>query len=457
MPDFERGKWGWAVVHQKDGGTDIYRRASTVASYLDDKSNLIDWKAAMTCFGVVRSEAMIANFRMLNWHDDKPRIRELVKKAAVAGGAEDAADMGTAFHRLVEAHHKREQLDEDLISDEFKAALKGYIELLAELKLTAVGSEVRVVNDTHRIAGTADLILRAETDIETPFGTIAAGQALIADVKTGSVSDYSGMSMGMQLGIYSHSTPYDAGRNVRTSWEGIGELNPAIGLIFKVDLKAGTTTPWWLNLDEAYEFVDLAMQVSASRTRGRKLIAQGGTAAAAEKPAAPAKPAAKEVRDAIKAAEDLNALDDVGTRYGKFFTDAQQRMFTERKEAFLAADGIGDDTGEAPTRDEIRTALGQADSVAELEAVRERYADHLSDEQVEAIAERIAGYQFDAAATSEPEPVDDYGPEHAKRVAAESRNVGELRSAYVTFSRNNAPAEVLSILASRAASLSEGG
>lgn len=416
MPDFERGKWGWAVVHQKDGGTDIYRRASTVASYLDDKSNLIDWKAAMTCFGVVRSEAMIANFRMLNWHDDKPRIRELVKKAAVAGGAEDAADMGTAFHRLVEAHHRREQLDEDLISDEFKAALKSYTDLLDELGLTAVGSEVRVVNDTHRIAGTADLILRSESGIETPFGTIAASQAFIADVKTGSVSDYSGMSMGMQLGIYSHSTPYDAGRNVRTSWEGIGELNPEIGLILKIDLKAGTATPWWLNLSEAYEFVDLAMQVSASRTRGRKLIAQGSVPAVAVEPATPAKPAAKEVRDAIKAAEDLNALDDIGARYGEFFTDAQQRMFTERKEAFLATDGIGDEDETAPPTEDTAWE--------------------------------------DSKAPAAPE-VDDYGPEHAKRVAAESRNVGELRSAYVTFSRNNAPAEVLSILASRAASLSE--
>ena len=415
MPDFERGKWGWAVVHQEDGGTDIYRRASTVAGYLDDKSNLIDWKAAMTCFGVVRSEAMIANFRMLNWHDDKSRIRELVKKAAVAGGAEDAADMGTAFHRLVEAHHKREQLDEDLISDEFKAALKGYTELLAELNLAAVGSEVRVVNDTHRIAGTADLILRAEVDIETPFGTIAAGQAFIADVKTGSVSDYSGMSMGMQLGIYSHSIPYDAGRNVRTSWEGIGELNPAIGLILKVDLKAGTATPWWLNLNEAYGFVDLAMQVSASRTKGRKLIAQGGAAAATEKPTAPAKPAAKEIRDAIKAAETLEDLEAVEAGYGKFFTDAQAKLFTERKDA-LAAPAAED----APPTDDTPWEGQEAPE-----------------------------------APASPEPVDDYGPEHAKRVAAESRNVGELRSAYVTFSRNNAPAEVLSILASRAAFLSE--
>lgn len=420
MPDFRRGKYGWAVVAKPDGsGDDLYRRASTVSGYLDDAGGLIDWKAAMTAFGIVRSDSMIANFRLLNWDDDKAAVKQLVQKAAIAGGAESAAEMGTAFHKLVESHHAGVQLDEDLISDQFKAALRAYLEMLDEYQLSIVGTEVRVVNDDHRIAGTADLVMKAGQDIDTPFGTVEAGTSFIGDLKTGHVSELSGVKMGMQLGIYSHSTPYDASRNERQPWTApVTPLNRSIGLIVKVDLKAGRVEPWWLNLEEAYGLVPLAMQVASTRSSGRKLISRS-TSAPATAPAkekAPAKPPAKEIRDAIKAAETLEALETVEAEYGEFFTDAQTRLFTERKNA-LAAPA----TEDAPPTDDTPWEGQEAPE-----------------------------------APASPEPVDDYGPEHAKRVAAEARNVGELRSAYVTFSRNNAPAEVLSILASRAASLSEG-
>lgn len=293
-PDFKRGRWGWAEVAQPNGGTDLYRRVTTVAGYLDDMSGLIDWKSAMTAFGMAKSPSLLANFRLLSWADDKAKVKEMVKKAASVGGADDAADMGTAFHKLVEMHHAGEDLDDDLITPEFKKALKAYTGAIDNWGFTCEATELTVVNDTWRAAGTADLVFSAKEDLETPFGTIPAGECFIADVKTGSVSELSGMKMGMQLGIYAHSTPYDAGKDQRTEWP--KPISKIAGLIIKVDLKAGEIIPWWLDLQKAYELVELSLNVSAARTAGRKLIAQADLKSAPattdeKPPAEPEKPA----------------------------------------------------------------------------------------------------------------------------------------------------------------------
>ena len=35
-PEFERGKFGWAKIAQPDGGEELYRRATTVAGYMEE-------------------------------------------------------------------------------------------------------------------------------------------------------------------------------------------------------------------------------------------------------------------------------------------------------------------------------------------------------------------------------------------------------------------------------------
>ena len=282
-PDFKRGKYGWAEIAQTDGGAGLYRRATTVAGYLDDKSGLVDWTAAMVAFGMAKSPAMLANFQLLDWHDDKSKVKEMLAKAKDLGGGSEAADMGTAFHKVVEMFHQGQSIDRDTLPPNFAETLAAYERFLEDWGLVCVGTEVKIVDDENAIAGTADLALKFRKDVETPFGTIKAGEGFIGDVKTGSVSGYSGLSMGMQLSIYSHGKPYDVLSGERIAWP-TPEWNPRIGLILKVDVKNHSITPWWLDLSTAHELVGLAMQVSKVRSSGRKMIVEASTPAPEAKP-----------------------------------------------------------------------------------------------------------------------------------------------------------------------------
>src|SRR5699024_7892886 len=107
-------------------------------------------------------------------------------------------------------------------------------------------------------------------------GKLAAGVGVIADFKTGSVSELSGMKMSQQLSIYSHADPYHAGKGIRTEWP--CSINSDIGLLLKVDLDSGVTDPWWLDLTSAYEWIELSLKVAATRPKARKAIKQPAVA-----------------------------------------------------------------------------------------------------------------------------------------------------------------------------------
>ena len=271
-PDFKRGRYGWAEISQPDGATQLYRRASSMGGYLDDKQGLIDWTAAMVAFGMAKDPALLANFSVLDWKADKSKVKEMIAKAKDLGGGSTAADMGTAFHTVVEKHLMGTPIPTDQLPPGFDKALQAFLTFLDQWDLKVAGTEVRVVDDKHQIAGTTDLILQATRAIETPFGNLTAGQGFIADLKTGTVADYSGLSMGMQLGVYSHSKVYDVTAGERLPWP----VNMAqwVGLIIKVDLAEGTVTPWWLDLNAAYENIEWAFKIQEVRKGGRKLIKQ---------------------------------------------------------------------------------------------------------------------------------------------------------------------------------------
>ena len=286
-PDFGRGRYGWAKVAQPDGSEELYRRASSMSSHLDDKQGLIDWTAAMVAFGMAKDKSLLANFSVLDWKADKPKLKEMLAKAKDLGGGSTAADLGTAFHTAFEKDALGTPIPDDRLPEGFANAIHHLKLFMQEWGLEIAGTEVRVVNDEHRIAGTADLILKATRDIETPFGKINAGQGFIADLKTGSVSELSGLSMGMQLGIYSHSRVYDVMTGERKPWP----VNMAryVGLILKVDIAAGAVVPWWLNLTDAYANVEWAFKIQEIRKGGRKLIVK------AEEPATKPEVAAKDL------------------------------------------------------------------------------------------------------------------------------------------------------------------
>ena len=273
--DFERDRWGRPLIEQESGSPQAYVRATTMAGTLEDLNGLIAWKQAMTAIGMTRSKSIQASMSFLSYDEDKGKVKQLVEKAFALGGGEDKADIGTAFHSLVEMYHRDIHPQPGVeLPDGFGESLEAYKSFVADWGMKAVASELTIVEDQNRVAGTADLLVTFDRDMETPFGTITAGDAIIADVKTGSVSDYSGMKMGMQLAAYSHGKPYDAAKGLRLQWP--ARVATWVGLILKVDLEAHTVEPWWLDLKSAFELIPLAVQVRDARKAGRGFITKAG-------------------------------------------------------------------------------------------------------------------------------------------------------------------------------------
>lgn len=429
-PEFERGKFGWAKIAQPDGGEELYRRATTVAGYMEDKEGLIGWKSAMAAFGFAKSKSLLSALSVLDWKNDKDKVKDIVSRAQSLGGADDAADLGTAFHRVIERHVAGEVIDYDTLPDGFGDALDAFIQFSKDFGLTVAASELTVVDDAHQIAGTADAVFTFDEDITTPFGKLEAGVGVIGDFKTGSVSELSGMKMSQQLSIYSHADPYHAGKGIRTEWP--CSINSDIGLVLKVDLDSGVIVPWWLDLKAAYEWIELSLKVAATRTKARKAIKQAavatskgtnvktGTEVDDLEAGQPEKLGAREVGKLITAATTLDELEQIKAQHGDVFTDKMEERWTDKHREFDTDSVPADEpveiadvaAGGGPAGDEAsdlihaaNKALGAATTVAELRAAWKKYANVMTDEQkafAKGQAEKLEAIEAEHAAKAEP-------------------------------------------------------
>ena len=488
-PEFERGKFGWAKIAQPDGGEELYRRATTVAGYMEDKEGLIGWKSAMAAFGFAKSKSLLSALSVLDWKNDKDKVKDIVSRAQSLGGADDAADLGTAFHRVIERHVAGEVIDYDTLPDGFGDALDAFIQFSKDFGLSVAASELTVVDDAHQIAGTADAVFTFDEDITTPFGKLEAGVGVIGDFKTGSVSELSGMKMSQQLSIYSHADPYHAGKGIRTEWP--CSINSDIGLVLKVDLDSGVIVPWWLDLKTAYEWIELSLKVAATRTKARKAIKQAAVATSkgTNVKAGTEKLGAREVGKLITAAATMSELEQIRDQHGDVFTEAMTERWA-KKAAEVKPDqpevdeptvaDVADEGGPAgdEASDLIRAAnkaLGAATTVEELQTAWRQYASVMTDEQKEfakSQAEKLKAIEAEHAAKAEPkfeeapmpEPeapapgnetqvampdwmldddaedakpaeIEPYSVEDAHAKGAACKNLGELRDLFKDFHR----------------------
>src|SRR5699024_11937619 len=84
-PECGRGGFGWARIAQPDGGEEVYRRATTVAGYMEDKEGLIGWMSAMAAFGFARSKSLLSALSVLDWKNDKDKVKDIVSRAQSLG------------------------------------------------------------------------------------------------------------------------------------------------------------------------------------------------------------------------------------------------------------------------------------------------------------------------------------------------------------------------------------
>lgn len=222
--DFKRNGRRQPLILLPDGSDRVtYRSPSSVAKSLGDSGGLTYWKQAITAIGVMQSKGLQYTFSHIAdcggyAGSAKGDLYKAVQKAFVAGGGEEAAEIGTVVHSYT-----------DLIDQGFPVSppreLAPWFDCYkrATENLTLIGGEVRLVQDELQVAGTADR-----------FWQLPDGEVRCADTKTGSDAKYPD-GVCLQCAMYSHSLVYDPATDERSSLH--KDLNPDLGLMVHLPVR----------------------------------------------------------------------------------------------------------------------------------------------------------------------------------------------------------------------------
>lgn len=248
-------------IKQDDGLLTSYTRASNLAAPLDDKEGLILWSMEMMAAGLVARPALASGLAAAVRAKNHDLVRSLAKEAKQAGGAEDAAVLGTALHSF------SEEVDDgrDIASfpEIHRADLAAYQRATSIFEVVA--KEVFVVNDEWQAAGTFDRLLR--------FG----GKLYIGDLKTGKVK-FKELSMMVQLGTYAGGRLYDPVTGARTTFEErFGQdVERDRGIIIHLPVGQAAPTIYWLDLSKAADAVATGRRVRDMRNGNTKALTAFG-------------------------------------------------------------------------------------------------------------------------------------------------------------------------------------
>lgn len=190
-----RDRWGRPMIIPIEGKKpEPYTRASTAAKATDDLNGLIGWAGKQVLKGLVARPDIYEFARTVGNNEDE--IRQLADRAKEAAGSSIPAALGTAIHWWTD------QLDTGRAT--IDQTPLDYIDLLtayqvATEKLEVVESELFVVCDELRFAGTLDRLYR-----------LPDGRVIVGDIKTGKwASTYGAAAVAIQCAIYSHGKRYD--------------------------------------------------------------------------------------------------------------------------------------------------------------------------------------------------------------------------------------------------------
>lgn len=176
--------------------------------------------------------------------DDPAVLDRLVLEADAAADAMIWADRGTHVHLIVE-HIETGRAWEHLIpagealgipAPLQQRVAEQWVAFRRSMGARSLASELTLVNDELRIAGTTDLLDVFDHDLELPVadGTyvVTAGQAVIGDVKTGELRP----KYAVQIVGYADGVPYDTDAETRAEWP--VEPHQGVGLIWHYNLRA---------------------------------------------------------------------------------------------------------------------------------------------------------------------------------------------------------------------------
>jgi len=216
-----------------------YGRPSGLGKQIEDGTNLARWGERMVAIGGAHPDAanLLARMAALGacpdsaeaaeWRREADSIAAELKRLA---RAHEAAERGTHMHAIAEDDYARGrnpvflmEAGEDLglPAAVQQAMLGAYRQALADAGLEVLAVERTCVNDTLRVAGTLDAIVRVTRPLRLVFPgdgeivSVEAGAVLLADLKTGRLRTNGGgvplwwHSYAVQCFAYASSAPYD--------------------------------------------------------------------------------------------------------------------------------------------------------------------------------------------------------------------------------------------------------
>jgi hypothetical protein len=223
--EIERDRWGRPLIVPPEGGkAKAYTRISTLCKALDDSNGLLKWYGRMTALGVARRPDLLAQAAVLTGaEEDKRDLNALVDEAMEAAGSTQAANLGTALHRLTEIADRRDG-DLSKIPPHLLADLDAYMQATANFDVVA--AERFVVVDEVQAAGTFDRLMRCPD-----------GKVRVADIKTGKDTHKYALTVAVQCGLYANGSIYDPATHKRTPLDGVDKETALL-----IHLPAGTGT-----------------------------------------------------------------------------------------------------------------------------------------------------------------------------------------------------------------------
>jgi hypothetical protein len=239
--EIERDRWGRPLVIPPGGGKPVgYTRATTFVDCLEDKSNLMKWKARMAAVGLAaRPDLQLAV--AATPVEDKRKLDALIEEACEAAGASASATIGTAIHAFTERLDRGEELTN--IPPAYLADIEAYKQATAPL--TVVQIETFGVVDSLKVGGTWDRIVNYR------------GRNYIADLKTGSI-EYGLLKIAMQLGLYANAEQYDHTNGARAP---LPDVDKDRAIIIHLPAGAGTCELVWVDIRRGWEAVQTAAKV----------------------------------------------------------------------------------------------------------------------------------------------------------------------------------------------------
>ena len=208
---------------------ELYGRPSGYGELIDDAWAIRKWGERQVALGIAMEPSILRELD--NADDERKALDRIAMKAHDVAGSDIAAARGTWVHTLTEWAEKRSEVFPKpdarfgITKDQEIGIAKGWLDLLADNGLEVVASELPVVNDDVRLAGTLDRIVRLTRDLPFNGVVVPAGSLVVLDVKTSKLhadddelpSFWS--SYPIQIATYAAAVPYDTERDVRLTWD----------------------------------------------------------------------------------------------------------------------------------------------------------------------------------------------------------------------------------------------